>query len=42
MQHQTYTGVTYIKSWDTKKPSGEVSHEVAIAVVVLDVGEVGE
>ena len=40
--HQKYTAVPYIVSWYTQEPSGEVSHDVAVAVVVRDVGEVDE
>ena len=38
--HQNYTRVTYIKSWGTQEPSGEVSHNVAVPVVDLHVSEV--
>ena len=39
-RHHNYTRATYIKSFDTQESSGEVSSDLAVAVVVLDVREV--
>ena len=40
LHHQNDTRVTYIKSHDTQKTSGEVSPDVAVPLGVLDANEV--
>ena len=38
--HQNYTRVTYIKSYDTQEPYGEVSPDLAVPLVDVEAGEV--